>query len=162
MQRTTLPWFNVLPPPLYPLPAPPPPHPNLYPSPPPPLPPRVNVSAASPPPFTLIPCVHHVTVGSHTRPPPALTRAPGELAVKLVNGVPVVFPHCDVPPEENMLRCVYDHGPVPGLVWDDFDTMKQRVAQQWTHLPPNMDNIGGSLKAKINQKLASRGKKLAF
>ncbi|KXZ56944.1 hypothetical protein GPECTOR_1g851 [Gonium pectorale] len=84
---------------------------------------------------------------------------PGVLAVKRVNGVPTVFPadSGEVGPGENLLRVVYDRGPVEG-VWEDFDTVRQRVATEWTALPLTADNISPSLRAKVAQQMAMRGK----
>ena len=37
---------------------------------------------------------------------------PGVLAVKRVDGVPTAFPSSEVIPEDNLLKVVYDHGPM--------------------------------------------------
>ncbi|OLY79241.1 Nicotinamide phosphoribosyltransferase, partial [Smittium mucronatum] len=47
----------------------------------------------------------------------------------------------------NMLRIVYDNGPVPDLVWDDFDTIKQRVEHQWNSRPLKADVLSDELKS---------------
>lgn len=79
--------------------------------------------------------------------------AAGVLAIKLVDGVPTVFPAetGEVSPEEDLLQLMYDSGPVAGHVWDDFDTMRLRVAQQWAALPPCADNYSATLKAKVER-----------
>lgn len=84
---------------------------------------------------------------------------PGVLAVKRVNGVPTVFPadSGEVAPHENLLRTVYDMGPVAG-VWEEFDVVRARVAAEWTVLPRVADNISASLKEKVRQQMAKRGK----
>ncbi len=86
---------------------------------------------------------------------------PGILAVKRVNGVPTVFPKDsgEVRPEENLLKVVYDKGqPTPGMQWEDFDTLRKRVATEWTALPKTADVISSSLKAKIQTQMENRGK----
>lgn len=80
-------------------------------------------------------------------------RPAGVLAVKRVDGVPMVFPadSGEVSPEEDMLQVVYDCGPVPGHSWEEFDAMRARVAQQWADLPHAADNYSASLKAKVER-----------
>ncbi len=94
-------------------------------------------------------------------PPPPPPYPQGMLAVKRVDGVPTVFPgdSGEVSPEDNLLRVVYDKGPVDGMVWDDFDTVRQRVLDQWSVLPLTADNISASLKAKVAEQMRMRGKK---
>ncbi|KAG2489592.1 hypothetical protein HYH03_011873 [Edaphochlamys debaryana] len=84
---------------------------------------------------------------------------PGVLAVKRVNGVPTVFPadSGEVAPHDNLLRVVYDMRPLEG-VWDDFDTVRARVASEWTALPKAADNLSASLREKVRQQMALRGK----
>jgi hypothetical protein len=50
-----------------------------------------------------------------------------------------------------LLQVVYDCGPVPGHSWEDFDSLRDRVAQQWAELPPAADNYSASLKAKVER-----------
>ena len=85
---------------------------------------------------------------------------PGILAVKRVDGVPTVFPadSGEVAEAENLLRVVYDKGPVEGFAWDDFDTVRQRVLDQWSSMPLKSDNISASLKGKIKEQMRARGK----
>ena len=59
-------------------------------------------------------------------------------------------------------QVVYDMGPVKGMDWDDFDTMRKRVAEEWRVLPQVADNISASLKAKIGKQMEARGKKPKF
>lgn len=82
---------------------------------------------------------------------------PGVLAVKRVGGVPTAFPadSGEVAPEEDMLQVVYDHGPVPGLVWDSFDALRQRLLSEWEALPPTADVLSPSLKEKVARELES-------
>ncbi|KAJ9525932.1 hypothetical protein QJQ45_009410 [Haematococcus lacustris] len=89
---------------------------------------------------------------------------PGVLAVKRVQGVPTIFPadSGEVQPEEDLLQVVYDMGPLPNHKWDDFSTVRARVAQQWTQLAPTGDNISASLKRKIMDQMAMRGKSAKF
>lgn len=85
---------------------------------------------------------------------------PGVLAVKLVGGIPTVFPADSglVSPSEDLLQVVYDHGPLDKSIWEDFDTVKQRVNEGWMQLPPSADNLSKELKERINQQLSLRGK----
>ena len=53
-------------------------------------------------------------------------------------------------------------GPVVGLEWDDFDAMRQRVAEEWQGLPKVADNISATLKVKIGKQMEARGKKPIF
>lgn len=75
------------------------------------------------------------------------------LAVKRVKGVPTVFPADtgEVAPADDMLQLVYDCGPVEGHSWCEFDTLRERVEQQWAALPPHADNYSASLKAKVQR-----------
>lgn len=73
---------------------------------------------------------------------------PGEFAIcRDASGVPIVHPKCDISDKANLLRVVYDHGKV--TEWDDFDTVRARVAETWTVLPKKADNISQSLKDKV-------------
>lgn len=73
---------------------------------------------------------------------------PGVLAVKRVDGVPTAFPADEVSPQENMLRVIYDKGPVEGLAWESFDETRERVEKEWNALPKTADVVSASLKAK--------------
>ena len=55
-----------------------------------------------------------------------------------------------VGPGDNVLRCVWDHGPVPDC-WDDFDTLKQRVEREWAATPQKADVISGELKERMRK-----------
>ncbi|GFH17266.1 uncharacterized protein HaLaN_13860, partial [Haematococcus lacustris] len=59
-------------------------------------------------------------------------------------------------------KVVYDMGPLPNHKWDDFSTVRARVAQQWTQLAPTGDNISASLKRKIMDQMTMRGKSAKF
>ncbi|KAJ2005047.1 hypothetical protein GGI04_000837 [Coemansia thaxteri] len=76
---------------------------------------------------------------------------PGRFAVcadPAQNGAPVVYRSTDTPANaENLLRVVYDNGPVAGHVWDDFATVKQRVGKQWSKFPPRARAVSDSLLA---------------
>lgn len=86
---------------------------------------------------------------------------PGELAVKRVDGVPMVFPKRsgEVSQEDNMFKVVYDHGPLPGYKWRTFDEVKARLDAEWAAAPHTADNISESLKAKVREQMVRRGKK---
>jgi nicotinamide phosphoribosyltransferase len=73
---------------------------------------------------------------------------PGEFAVcRDASGIPIVYPKTDGADKANLLRVVYDHGKV--TQWDDFDTVRARVAETWSALPKNADNISQALKDKV-------------
>uniref|UniRef100_A0A6B2L2A5 Nicotinamide phosphoribosyltransferase n=1 Tax=Arcella intermedia TaxID=1963864 RepID=A0A6B2L2A5_9EUKA len=75
---------------------------------------------------------------------------PGILKVKKVNDVPTVFPSTeDDADPENLLRVVWDNGPVKDLKWDDFDTLKARVNKEWSLVPKLADPVSKELKDKI-------------
>ena len=48
------------------------------------------------------------------------------------------------------------------LQWEDFDAMRERVAEEWQALPKKSDNISATLKAKIKQQMEARGKNPQF
>ncbi|CAG8753097.1 14550_t:CDS:10, partial [Dentiscutata erythropus] len=80
------------------------------------------------------------------------TSLPGEFIVKKnEHGVPIVYPKevCAENDPENLLRVVYDHGKVSE--WDDFDTIRKRVAKEWPLLPRSYDNISPELKSKSSK-----------
>ncbi|KAK9816981.1 hypothetical protein WJX72_007792 [[Myrmecia] bisecta] len=82
---------------------------------------------------------------------------PGVMAVKRVNGVPTAFPAEGgyVSPEENMLRVVYDKGPVK-VDWEDFDALRKRVDTEWHALPKTASVISPPLQQKMKDVLARR------
>jgi hypothetical protein len=41
----------------------------------------------------------------------------------------MVYPKTETEPKDNLLRVVYDHGKM--IEWDDFDTIRARVAREW-------------------------------
>jgi nicotinamide phosphoribosyltransferase len=76
---------------------------------------------------------------------------PGMLKVLRVNGQLTVFPRTvdeKVNPKDNELKVVYDHGPIDD-VWDDFDTVRQRVAKQWPACAKTYNPISQQLADKI-------------
>lgn len=77
---------------------------------------------------------------------------PGEFGVKKnEHGIPIVYPK-EVLPEndpENLLKVVYDHGKV--CEWEDFSTIRKRIAKEWPSLPRTYENISPELKVKIEK-----------
>ncbi len=55
----------------------------------------------------------------------------------------------DAVDDANVLRVVYDHGPVSGFKWDSFDTVRARVADQWPRTPKKHDVVSAPLKDRI-------------
>jgi nicotinic acid phosphoribosyltransferase len=81
---------------------------------------------------------------------PEKVSLPGILKVKKVNGVPTVFPSTeDDKDPENILQVVWDHGPVPGHKWDDFDTLRKNVSENWKQVPKTYDPVAPELRQKI-------------
>jgi len=80
---------------------------------------------------------------------------PGLLKVyRNKDGIPIVDAGTekDVGAKDNLLKVVYDKGPC-GYKWDDFDTVRKRVNDQWKTLPKVADVIGPELKKKIDIRL---------
>ncbi|KAI8322079.1 NAPRTase-domain-containing protein [Martensiomyces pterosporus] len=79
------------------------------------------------------------------------TSLPGHFAVHPdpeQNGAPVAYRLADAPKDsENLLKVVYDCGPVRGHRWDDFATVRKRVGEQWKRLPPKASAVSSSLLA---------------
>ncbi|KAJ2412424.1 hypothetical protein GGI10_003692 [Coemansia sp. RSA 2530] len=48
---------------------------------------------------------------------------------------------------ENLLRVVYEGGPVDPNIWDDFATVRQRVSDQWRKFPKRARAVSESLLA---------------
>ncbi|RIA95880.1 nicotinate phosphoribosyltransferase family-domain-containing protein, partial [Glomus cerebriforme] len=77
---------------------------------------------------------------------------PGEFGVKKnKQGIPIVHPkeNCLENDPDNLLKVVYDHGKV--CEWEDFETIRNRVAKEWPSLPLSYDNISPELKIKIEK-----------
>ncbi|KAJ2517617.1 hypothetical protein GGI11_003105, partial [Coemansia sp. RSA 2049] len=80
---------------------------------------------------------------------------PGRFAVvsdPAQDGAPVAFLEGDAPKEgkggdASLLKTIYDCGPVAGLVWDDFDTIRKRVRHQWSTYPRKAKAVSDSLLA---------------
>eukprot|EP00461_Guttulinopsis_vulgaris_P002187 UN02188 len=51
----------------------------------------------------------------------------------------------------NELVVVYDHGPIKDFKWDDFDTLKKRVEEQWAATAPTHDPFAAELKEEIKR-----------
>jgi len=75
---------------------------------------------------------------------------PGVLKViRNEQGVPIIYPaEADVAGED-LLRVVYDNGPVEDAFPEDFDTLKARVQREWTALPKLYDPFSPQLREKI-------------
>lgn len=91
---------------------------------------------------------------------------PGILQVRRDNGVPTAYCIPDagrgaplVKAEENMLRMVYDLGPVPG-VWEDFATVRARVQREWDAAPKRADPLSPQLKEVIKTLAPMQASKL--
>lgn len=83
------------------------------------------------------------------------TSLPGEVAVKLVDGIPTVFPASSVDPHDNLLHVVYDRKPIPHD-WPDFDSIRQRISAEWDSMPrvahcvsPEMEDKKKTVRASL-------------
>jgi nicotinamide phosphoribosyltransferase len=82
---------------------------------------------------------------------------PGEFVVKRnAEGIPITYPKESFPENDpgNLLQVVYDHGKVSK--WDDFNTIRKRVAVEWPLLPLKYDNISPALKLKIDKFISTQ------
>ena len=91
---------------------------------------------------------------------------PGILQVRRDNGIPTAYCTPDagrgtplVKAQENLLRVVYDNGPVMG-VWDDFATVRARVQREWDAAPKRADPLSAQLKEVIKQLAPMQADKL--
>jgi nicotinamide phosphoribosyltransferase len=55
-----------------------------------------------------------------------------------------------VDPADNALKVVYDHGPLGGA-WEDFDTVRARVAREWAATPKLHNPISEPMNGKIRK-----------
>jgi len=79
----------------------------------------------------------------------AKSSLPGQVKVVRVNGVPTIFPKKDGENDDrNILKVYWRNGPV-GVVWEDFDTLRERVATEWTALPKLYDPISREMNDVI-------------
>merc|ERR1712100_296070 len=81
------------------------------------------------------------------------TSLPGCLQVKRVNGIPTVFPRdADAPIDsDDLLRVVWNKGPVADLKWPTFDECRERIKSEWTKLPLEHDPVSPELHKKIRE-----------
>jgi len=76
---------------------------------------------------------------------------PGPLKVKIVNGVPMVFPAKeDEQDPADLLVTMYDCGPVAGFKWPTFTELREKVKKEWTALPKHHDPISAELRVNID------------
>jgi nicotinic acid phosphoribosyltransferase len=85
---------------------------------------------------------------------------PGELAVKLVDGVPTVFPKGSVEEGEDLLRVVYDKRPVE-KAHPTFDDLRKVVSSTWSALEggkTGVDPVSARLRT-VQSSLISRARR---
>jgi len=75
---------------------------------------------------------------------------PGILGVKLVNSVPTVYPKEYVSEEEEMLKIVYDCGPIENVWNKSFSKLRGEVDRNWNKLPSHHNPISKELQKKID------------
>ena len=90
---------------------------------------------------------------------------PGVLRVKLnkETGQEEVLPRApedESYDEDDILRPVYDMGPIEG-VWTDFDGIRARANEGWSKSKPDYDPISPALKVKIEEWIAAQTKVMA-
>lgn len=62
------------------------------------------------------------------------------------SGLPTIYPKIDdTEMPEDILKTVYDHGPVL-YIFDDFDTIRKRASEQWSSRPLKHNPISPELK----------------
>jgi nicotinic acid phosphoribosyltransferase len=89
---------------------------------------------------------------------------PGILKVVRVKGQPTVFPAEAEVEGENLLELIYDHGPLRNgtaktdadtdKMWDNFDTLRARVAEEWNVVNKDYNPISTQLREKIEKWMA--------
>ena len=85
---------------------------------------------------------------------PLKASLPGELGVKIVNGIPTVFPANLVSPEENLLHVLYDKKPVKAEKCS-FDDIRVHLEQSWTALPQHPNVLSDDIIA-LQKSLAAQ------
>jgi hypothetical protein len=73
---------------------------------------------------------------------------PGELAVKMVDNTPTVYPVEDVLPEENLLQTVYDNGPISDLHHPTFAQIRETLEKTWSALPKKPHVLSDNMLSK--------------
>lgn len=74
---------------------------------------------------------------------------PGQLKViRNAEGIPTVYPIEAQVEGENLLKVVYDHGPVENAFPETFDELKARVEEQWNKLPACHNPTSAELQEK--------------
>jgi len=76
---------------------------------------------------------------------------PGVLEVRRVNNLPTVFPKKEgTTSSDNMLKVVYNMQPEYGI-WDDFETIRNRVNTEWNASPKKYDPLSQEMRKKIDE-----------
>ena len=78
---------------------------------------------------------------------------PGEfVVVPDSKHIPRVFPkEAGSCMKSDLLKTVYDCGPVEGFQWDSFDCIRERVSVEWKRLPRVADPITPELRQKMTE-----------
>lgn len=83
---------------------------------------------------------------------------PGILQVKrnedfvpLISNIPDNGAGKALPAEENMLKVVFDKGPVEGFKWESMDEIRARVKAEWPKTPKLAENVTAELKKSAEQ-----------
>ena len=70
-------------------------------------------------------------------------------------GIPTIYPaESAAGTGPNLLETVWDNGPVPGLVWDQYDQVRARTRAEWDKLPAKHDPRSPELMDKIKRWIA--------
>ena len=80
--------------------------------------------------------------------------------VRALDGSPVVYPkEAATPIQTQMLRVVYDNGPLTPSPYDSFEDLRKRVASDWAMLPklPPKGHLSSELRAKMDAILQKQG-----
>lgn len=79
---------------------------------------------------------------------------PGVMKVVRIEGIPTVFPIDADVSGEDLLRVVYNNGPVDNAFSETFDQLRERVESEWVALPKLYDPISAPLQQKIAEWLS--------
>lgn len=75
--------------------------------------------------------------------------------VPMISSVPDDGAGPAMPAAENMLKVVYNKGPVKGFQWDSLEAIRARAREQWARTPKKAENVTPELKANA-EKVAAR------
>lgn len=82
---------------------------------------------------------------------PSKQSLPGIIKViRNEKGYPVVYPSEHPVEGENLLKVIYDCGPVKDLKWPLFSEIREKIEKEWKNLDPKFDPISPQLRSKMD------------